>query len=360
MADNCCKSSVFKVLIIKPSSLGDILHALPVVEIIKEKYPDAVIDWMVAPQFSPLLELHPGIRRKILFRRKQLGKFFSFFPAFLELVRELRSEKYDMVIDMQGLLRSSFFARLARTKVIWGFSDTREKMASFFYNRKVKTPEDKHHAVEKNLYLVCEAMGVPFKMPAWVPPRNEAACMRLKDTFSKEGIQQGKTFVGIVPGARWKTKEWPPDFFASVVSLIAGELPYVEFIMIGSSDDSTAASEISRLAAPGAVIHDLTGKTGISELVELVRTCLVVLANDSGPMHIAAILKVFVFALFGPTDPEKTGPFGDSNEVFAADKGCIKCMRRYCVDGSYGCHSAIDPGMAAARISQILKKSGAK
>lgn len=360
MADNSSKSSPFKVLLIKPSSLGDILHALPSVEIIKEKHPDAVIDWMVAPQFAPLLDLHPGIRRKIIFRRKELGRFFSFFPSFLKLVSELRSEKYDLIIDMQGLLRSSFFARLAKAKEYWGFSAPREKTAAFLYSRKVKNPEDKRHAAEKNLSLVCEAMQIPFKIPSWIPPVNASAAASLGKILEKEAVHEGKTFVGVVPGARWKSKEWPPEFFASVISRIASEMPAVEFILIGSRDDSKAASEIRRLAASSAVIHDMTGKTSMSELVELVRKCRTVLTNDSGPMHIAAILNIFVFALFGPTDPEKTGPFGKLNEVFIADKGCIKCMKRYCVDGSYGCHSSIDPGMTAEHILQFLKKNGEK
>ena len=354
------KSPPFKVLLIKPSSLGDILHALPTVEIIKEKYPDAVIDWMVAPQFAPLLGLHPGIRGKIIFRRKELGRLFSFFPSFLKLVRELRAEKYDMVIDMQGLLRSSFFARLARAKEYWGFADTREKTASFLYNRKVKVPENKVHAAEKNLSLVCEAMRLPFRIPSWMPPLNESAAASLEKILAAEGIQKGKTFVGIVPGARWKSKEWPQEFFANVISRISSEMPSVEFILIGSVDDSETASGIRRLSASNAVVHDMTGKTNMSELVELVRKCRAVLSNDSGPMHIAAILNVFVFALFGSTDPEKTGPFGKLNEVFIADKGCIKCMKRYCLDGSYGCHSSIDPGMAAKRILQFLKNNGEK
>jgi len=359
MAENNGKNH-FKVLIIKPSSLGDILHALPAVEIIKGKYPDAVIDWMVAPQFAPLLDLHPGIRKKILFRRKELGRITSFLPAFLKLVSQIRSEKYDLVIDMQGLLRSSFFARIARAKEYWGFADTREKSAAFLYGRKFRIPKDKNHAAEKNLALVCEAMGLPFRIPLWVPPVNETASVKLKEILQKEGLQDGKTFLGIVPGARWKSKQWPPEFFASVISGISAEMPSVEFVLIGSSDDWEAAASILKLAAPDARIHDMTGKTSMAGLVELIRKCTAVLSNDSGPMHIAAILNVFVFALFGPTDPEKTGPFGKRNEVFIADKGCIKCMKRYCLDDSYACHASIKPEMAALHILQFLKKSGEK
>lgn len=358
--ENSGKSPSFKVLVIKPSSLGDILHALPAVEIIKEKHPDAVIDWMVAPQFATLLDLHPSIRRKILFQRKKLGKAASFLPAFLKLVRELRAERYDLVIDMQGLMRSAFFARIAKSKQYWGFAGTREKSAALSYSRKVKVPEDKMHAAEKNIFLACEAMDTAFRIPDWIPPLNEKAAGSLKALFQKEGIEEGKTFVGIVPGARWKSKQWPPEFFASVISRISAEMPSVEFILIGAPDESEAAAAIMKLADRNAVLHDLTGKTSMTELVELIRKCSAVLSNDSGPMHIAAILNVFVFALFGPTDPDKTGPFSKRSEVFLADKSCIKCMKRYCLDGTYGCHSSIDPAMAAEHIIKRLKENGEK
>ncbi len=359
MPDNSSKK-IFKVLIIKPSSLGDILHALPVVEIIKEKHPDAIIDWMVAPQFAPLLDLHPAIRKKIIFHRKEMGRARSFFPEFLKLARELRAEKYDTVIDMQGLIRSSFFARIAKAKEYWGFAKTREKTASFLYGKKFKTPPDKKHAAEKNIALACEAMGLPFKIPDWVPPVNEAAAREVRELLAKAGIQNGATILGIVPGARWKSKQWPPEFFASVISGIAKEMPQIEFVLIGSPDESPTAAAICDQAAPGSKLHDMTGKTSMAGLVELIRKCNAVLSNDSGPMHIAAILNVFVFALFGPTDPVKTGPFGKQNKVFIADKGCIKCMKRYCLDNSYACHASIKPEPLIRHIVQFLKEGGEK
>jgi len=352
--------SVFRVLIIKPSSLGDVLHALPAAAVIKNKYPDAVVDWLVSPQFLPVLEFQPVIRKKILFRRKELGRFFSFLPSFIRLAREIRSEKYDVVIDMQGLHRSAFLAWLARAKVRAGFAKTREKTASLFYNRKIEIPADKVHAAEKNICLVCGALGIPFEMPSWIPPGNEAARVRLEKILKENGIQNGKRFIGVVPGARWKSKQWPPEFFASVIRGLASDCSQSEFVLLGAGDDSFAASAIMKTVGKEAVIHDLTGKTDIAELVELIRKCAAVFCNDSGPMHIAAALGVPVFALFGPTDPDKTGPYGKFNEIFIANKGCIKCMRRYCLDGSYDCHSGIDVQTVVARMVQFLKKCGEK
>jgi len=340
----------FRVLVIKPSSLGDIIHALPAVELLLQHYPQARIDWLVHPAFAEALQYCRNLTRVIIFPRQELGKAKTFLPHFLRLSRELRRRRYDLVVDFQGLMRSAFFGRLTRTRRFAGFANPKEPIARIFYREKVKVPM-RVHAVEKNLDFVAGLLNVEvpaaFRFP--VLPPNPDAARRAAALLRQNGLGI-HPLLGIIPGARWETKRWPETFFAAVIDRVAEALPDLRFVMLGAPAENAAAEKIRQLVKSPDRIVSLTGKTSIAELTEVIRQTVGLLTNDSGPMHIAAALQVPVFALFGPTDPAKTGPWGPGHFIFQPDLDCRGCLKRECPRGDARCHQMLDPQTVAEAI----------
>jgi heptosyltransferase-1 len=342
-----------KILIIKISSLGDVLHAFPAVSLIAGKYENAQIDWLINPTFAPILEYNKCVRRIIPFPRRELASPFTFPRAFVNLIREIRMEKYDLVIDLQGLLRSAFFAKFARTHVLAGFDSPKEKAAAFFYKRKISSEAEYVHAVDKNAGFISKLLGLPFNVPDSALPENRRNMDNLLDILAKENLSKTDMIVGVAPGARWESKQWPPQFFSKVMDLLVDRIPGCRFLLLGSADELETCGKISSSCETARPLI-IAGETGIGELVEAIRISKCLLCNDSGPMHIAAALKIPVFAMFGPTAPEKTGPYGKMHSVFQPELSCIKCLKRYCPDKNYACHKSVNPDFVAQGIASRL------
>lgn len=343
-----------KVLIVKISSLGDILHAFPAVSLIAETLENPEIDWLVNPVFAPVLKYHSGVSGVIGFPRKDLASPLSFPLSFINLLREIREKKYDLVFDFQGLLRSALFAWFARSYGVAGFAETRERAAKIFYSGRITIEPQYVHAVEKNVRLVSKILGIDFKVPENPLPVVDEFRRMAEKTALSAGILGTDICLGVAPGARWESKRWPPEFFIEVLKKVLLTVPSAKIILFGTSDDLIPASKIESACASSNVIN-LCAKTKLGEFVEFIRMCRCFLSNDSGPMHLSAALGVPVVALFGPTDPEKTGPYCKNRVVFQADKSCIKCFKRYCYAQNFSCHGSIDSVAVADEIISILK-----
>jgi lipopolysaccharide heptosyltransferase I len=345
------------ILIIKPSSLGDIFHVFPAVEMLRRFWPGAKIDWMIRSELAPILQFYPHIRRTIEFPRKQLGFKTSFPGAFKRLVSDLRQEEYDLIIDFQGLFRSAFFACCAKARYRVGFAAPREKISRFFYNVRLPIPEHSIHAVEKNIQLVCGVTGQPFEVlkPKLVPPPE---IKRQVDVLLNDFDGKPENTLGIIPGARWESKRWEPEFYAKTVERLHRNAPDMRFLVIGGPDDREAAEFICK-HAPANRIKSLVGQTGIGELVETINRCRALLSGDSGPVHIAAAFDRKVFAVFGPTDPERTGPYGGGHDIFKLPLDCIACLKRECPINTLDCHN-IEPANVADAICQTFNNGEAK
>lgn len=341
---------VKRILVIKPSSLGDIFHTFPAVALLKQFYPDAELDWLVHPAFAEALDFSPfPVRKKILFNRRNLAKVSAFPREFRNLVGELRRERYDLVIDFQGLMRSSIFGFLARGPRPEGFAAPREAISKCLYGERHEV-DMKLHAVERNIALVQRILGtdrtpgefeLPFgRFPLELPP--ELACRRL---------------IGVIPGARWQTKAFPAAFFAGVIDRIAEETQNCAFVIIGSrADEGIAAAILGQLKHARAV--SLAGKTSVGQMIELMKHFELVLSNDSGPVHVAAAQGVPVFGFFGPTDPGLTGPFGGNHRIFQAGLACSKCLGRQCqLDRDEPpCHRLDAAAVADAAVQQLTRE----
>lgn len=326
-----------KILVVKPSSLGDIVHSLPFLNAIKSRFPKAEIHWMVAKGFEGLIEEHPMIDRLWVINKdawKRIGNVKGTLVELRALFRDLRNEKYDLVADLQGLLRSGIITAATRSRIRIGFKEAREG-SRLFYTHKVAGGRAVH-AVDRYLkiadFLGCDTSEISFPLPdfnfsACIPHPSSLPSQSFSKTLdiqhSTFNIQEG--YAVIVPGARWKTKRWQPEKFAELASL----LPLAS-VVVGSKSDMETAAEIVSLSQGKAM--SLAGKTDLKELVEIMRRARFVVTNDSGPMHIAAALGIQVFAIFGPTDPVRTGPYGKGHTIIRADVYCAPCFKKKCDD----------------------------
>lgn len=333
-----------KYLIVKPSSLGDIIHVMPAVSALSRYDEAAEIDWLVKPVYSSLPTLLPCVRRIIPFDREKLSHFSSFFSEFFKLVAVLRNERYDVVLDFQGLTRSAFFSRISGAKICVGPKETKEIWAKLFYKKKIYVPVDrkKVHAVDFNNSFLSSFLHVPlnkldFSVNLKIPDRDivESSIVKKAGNFSK-GMP--RRYFTIAVGSRWETKTWPASFFIDIISKLCFLFPQTAVILLGSPSEKKLSDYIVEQVKNPNVIS-FAGETTLIELVYLIQKSAALICNDSGPMHIAALLQVPVIAFFGPTSPELTGPYSSKKKVFIPNLTCNPCFKHYCKDMK--CHQMI-------------------
>ena len=309
-----------RILIVKPSSLGDIVHARPTLRAVRAEYPQAHIAWLVKRQWAALLERVEGLDR--------IWALGDGLRGWLSMVPRLRAERFDLVIDLQGLLRSGAMAWLTGCRRRVGFANGREG-SPLFYTECVSIPTREMHAVDRYL-LIAAAVGAAWKgQPDFgLHPRPEDQ-QEVDALLDGQGIRRGSPWVAFSVSARWPTKRWPVVSFAAVAEALQRDAG-VRAVLIGGPDDGATAREVvSHMATTSPV--DMTGKTRLKLLPALLASATVLVTNDSGPMHVAAAVGTPVVALFGPTSPVRTGPYGGGHAVLArADVPCRPCFDRHC------------------------------
>ncbi len=330
---------VRRILIVKPSSLGDIIHSLPVLWALRKIYPDAYIGWVVKEVWQDVLADNPLIDHLIILK-KGIGGIIS-------AIRETRSLMFGTVIDLQGLFRSGIISFLSGAGERIGFSNARE-FAHMFYNRKALVPSAPMHAVDRYMMTINTIRNhqIPLKPPLL---KGEIEIrfplyVNIEDAdwvrkFLTENNLAGKQpLIAINPSARWVKKRWPAASYSALINQLIKELK-AGIIIVGSKDDVPIAKEITSLV--NERIGIATGKTSIRRLAALLEKVNMLITNDSGPMHIAAALGTPVVALFGPTDPELTGPYGRGHVVLRKHLDCSPCLRKPCTKGKPVCMEAI-------------------
>ncbi|MFZ6016535.1 MAG: lipopolysaccharide heptosyltransferase I [Nitrospirota bacterium] len=329
-----------KILIVKPSSLGDVIHSLPFLNSIKSCFPTAEIHWVISKGLEGLLEGHPMINRLIIINKdmwKKISRAGETMKEVRQLFKDLKKENYDMVIDLQGLLRSGIITKITGAPIRIGFKEAREG-SRFFYTHKVEGGKD-IHAVNRYLkiaiFLGCDINNPHFPLPLSFNSSLVTCHSSLPDDYAV-----------IVPGARWATKRWPAEKFGE----LASRLP-MEFLVVGGKSDIDTSNRVVNSSKGNAI--SLAGKIDIKELIEIMRNARFVVGNDSGPMHIAAALKTRVFAIFGPTDPQKTGPYGRSHIVIKSNLECSPCFKRRCK--KHECMDTITVDMVMEKIEKVVE-----
>jgi lipopolysaccharide heptosyltransferase I len=342
-----------RTLIIKPSSLGDIVQALPVLTSLREAHPKAHIAWLVATVFADLLQGHSRLDRVVTFDRRRygsIGKSFGATADFVAFVEGLRREKFTAVIDLQGLFRSGFLTAATGAPSRVGFAAARE-LAPMFYTLAVPMPRKEMHAVDRYMALA-RHIGLMDPQATDHLPISPEARETVRQRLRAEGLAPGDAMVVVSPHARWPTKQWPPERFAEVVRRLH-EQSGTRAVLIGSSAAATIAREIAAAAASARPV-DLVNRTTLREMVALVSEARAMVTNDSGPMHVAATIGTPVVAIFGPTSAERTGPYGPGHRVLTAGAPCRPCFRRKCLYSSGPEALACLTGVAAEEVARHL------
>jgi lipopolysaccharide heptosyltransferase I len=335
-----------KILILKPSSLGDVIHALPVLRLLKLARPDAEIHWWVDSNLAPLLEGDPDLARVLRFRRDRWAAPKHWYEIST-VIRFMRAQRYDWVIDLQCLARSGAFAWFANGKFLIGLDERREG-ARGFYDTIVSRPTPQTHAVDWYL-RVLPALGIPVHNNFdWLPERKELAAA-LREKFKTDRSR----WIALQPGARWETKRWLAENFVELARLIEKDLPGHSVAVLGGGDDRALGESIAQ-AAGGRCVN-LAGQLALLETVEFLRTAAALVSNDTGPMHIAAALGKPVVALFGPTDPRRTGPYGQVEKVLRRPPPCAPCFKGKCANpNQLECLRTITPADVLAELKSRL------
>lgn len=242
-------------------------------------------------------------------------------------IRGMRRQRFDWVIDLQGLARSAIFGWLANGGLFVGLDNPGEggrEGARGFYDLTPSRCAPGTHAVDRYLAIL-PLLGCPVNGEfQWLPERPQVAAW-----VREKWCTNGTPWVLLLPGARWETKRWPVGYFATIVARLAEVRPDVKFAVLGSAADKALAHPIVEVL-PQRVL-DLTGQTSLPEMVEWVRLSSLVITNDTGPMHVAAALKRPVVALFGPTDPASTGPYHQQDHVLQnVTLPCVPCFKGHC------------------------------
>ena len=319
-----------KILIIKLSSIGDVIHTLPSLYAIRRRYPDAVIDWLVEEDASRLVNGHNLLNDCIIVRRKRWLKKPLSAETWQEasiILKTLRDREYDIVIDFQGLIKSGIWTFLSKGKRRVGFRRRRE-LSSIFLNEALPPYNPDLHAVDRYQKLAqhigAEVTNVEFPLSISENERQNAISI-----LKENGVLEGQLFIVVNPMARWETKLWGNDRFASLCNLITDKFD-MRVVLTGSG---SMVSEIDKIIAMtnGRTVN-LAGKTDLKELTAIICYSKLMITVDSGPMHIAAAIGKPVIALFGPTAPWRTGPYGDRHIVIRKGLPCSPCFLKKCKD----------------------------
>jgi lipopolysaccharide heptosyltransferase I len=317
--------SFTRILLVKPSSLGDVVHALPVLHGLRVRYPQAKIDWLIATTFAPLLEGHEELDELILFDRRRfasVGRSPRVTGEFLQFVRDLKARRYDLVIDLQGLFRAGFLTWMSGARVRIGFRSAREG-AWIFYTHQIRTDDDMH-AVDRN-YGVAGLLGfadVPVQFNLSLP---DAASVQARRLLPEVGLHGGQRLIAVAPGGRWETKVWRPERFTEVIDRLQ-EDGKARCLLVGGPDEVRLCG---RIAAPCRTPPvNLAGRTSLPQLAAVIGLADLVICHDSAVSHLAVALKRPLVCLVGPTNPNRTGPYRRIEDVVQLRLDCMPCYQR--------------------------------
>jgi lipopolysaccharide heptosyltransferase I len=314
LADRVRRLQPEKICIIKPSSLGDIVHCLPILPALRALFPDSQVTWVVNSAFRSLLDSHPYLNRVIAFERGNPGITPRGATASARLCVRLLEEKYDLTIDLQGLLRSGLMTAATRARIRVGLADAREG-ARWFYTHRVAAGRLELHAVDR-VKSVVTALGLDDYEPSFhISPSNQDI-QWARDTLA--AVPPPRVVVNL--GARWLTKRWPPEHFAEIARRAARHYG-AGLVCVGSRADEALAASLRSMIEPLPLL-DLSGQTSLMQLAALARESHLFVSNDTGPLHLAAAAGASVIGIYTCTDPRLTGPYGPR---VATVKSCVWC-----------------------------------
>jgi heptosyltransferase-1 len=365
-----------RILLIKPSALGDVVHTIPVLVKLRARYPSARIDWLITPENADIVRCHPALSNVVLFARRDFskrGRRWRALVAFFDLLKQIRRAKYDLVVDMHGQLRSAFFALVSGAHVRIGFDRPIKRVLTVSaehdlrnvpshgwrgaregswvaYTHRVSIPTLDVHAIDRYLW-VGPLLGFDDDPPDLTIHLSSDTVRNVEQLLEEHGVTPDMPLVILVPGTIWETKHWTIEGFAGVArQFLHGGFAVA---LAGTKRDQQRCRQIAA-AAPG--VCDLSGKTTPAELAALIRRAEVAVTNDSGSMHVAASLGKPMVSVFGPTNPVHIGPYQRPESVVRVDLPCSPCNYRRLSQCPFdhACMKQVTPAMVVERVRKIV------
>ena len=320
-----------KILIVRLSALGDIVHALPVLAAIKHAMPNAQVDWVVEENYASILSIASGLRKRVIVRARRSFETadtvsFGGLRGYHAAAKYLWNQDYDAALDLQGLIKSAIWARISFADRVIGFDppNLREPQAAFLYSETV-TPVDAKHVIHKNLSIL-SALGItPGALDIPLNPQASADTIAAIDTA---GGRRG--YVVLNPGAAWPNKRWPPERFGALAAALRDRTGLRSLVTWGPAETDLATAVVN--ASGGSA--SLAPATSVSDLAVLMREAALVVSGDTGPLHIAAAMGTPLVGLYGPTWPERNGPWEPNDVVISRANVCVCHHKRQCLRGA--------------------------
>jgi heptosyltransferase II len=340
-----------KILVIQTAFIGDAILALPLIQILKQQYPQASIDVMVVPRAADIFTHHPAISSIIQYDKRGIDKGIR---GVWHLARKLRKEKYDLAVVPHRSFRSALVTRMLNPSVSIGF----DRSAFRWLFKKIVAYDRAAHEIERNLALLnpLNLHDVQFQLPQLFPSKTDI--QKIDSLLKEYGLDQYKNMIAVAPGTIWNTKRWPAERFAAVCRLLVSNQCAV--VLLGGKEDEGLCREMKD-AVQDESLFNLAGSLSLLQSAELIRRCTVLLSNDSAPMHLAVAMGTPVVAIFGATVPEfGFSPRGPSDVVIET-KG-LKCRPcsihggKSCPIKTFDCMLSISPEVVVSRLKIIIEK----
>lgn len=322
-----------KILIVKPSSFGDIIQASPILQAIKSKWKDSLVDWLVFTQWKQVVELFSNVNDIKCWDRK------GGIKAFFKVLKECNKEKYDLVIDLQGLLRTAIFCRLLKAKQKIGVSGMKE--LSWLFLKEPYRRDKNENAVIRNLNSL-----------SYITKDKYVPCFDIKinelpyDILNKYAIKKEDRIIVFIPFSRGKTKTWNINNYVTLAEKIKFTDNNIKIIILGSQKDYGKIKSDN--------IIDLCGQTNIKELAQILSISDIAIGADTGAMHLANAIGIKNIFIFGGSDIKETAPYGSNAKVITANLSCSPC-RGKCKFENEKCLDQIKPDKVFESVKEWIK-----
>jgi heptosyltransferase I len=325
--------AITRLLIVRLSAMGDVIHTLPAVAALRRALPDVHIGWVVEERWAELLCSHGvprcgerGPRRPLVDNLHVVNTkawrraLFSdrTWKEVLASIQEIRAQGYDAAIDFQGAIRSALIAKLSQARSIYGFAHPREHPATLLYTRQMETRRP--HVIQQNLELASAFARHELPWARVDFPQDDLAAQQWQATIERRHISE---YAILNPGAGWGAKRWPAERYGEVARFVAEKIGLKSLINYGPGEEQLACKVQN---ASGGAAHPVT--CSISELIPLTRAARLFVGGDTGPLHLAAAMGVPIVAIYGPTDPARNGPFGTRSVVLRSSESSTSHHRR--------------------------------
>ncbi|MCA8989575.1 MAG: lipopolysaccharide heptosyltransferase II [Planctomycetaceae bacterium] len=323
-----------RIVIIKPSALGDVVQTLPLLPVLKRKYPEAHIDWVIRSELADLLENHPDLERLLIYHRK--GNLSS----ATQLLRALWNGRYDLALDLQGLLRTGVMTAATRATLRVGMETSREYAHLACHGLLPGT--SKQVPAHARYWQIARLLGEESEPQPVQLGVGEQDRKRVDEILA----EIPGPFLAIHPGAMWVTKRWPISSFAEVGKRACQQYG-LHLVVVGTQGEKGAAEQLCqqvRQACPERIVRNLAGETSLKQLAVVLDRARIVLSNDSGPMHMAAMMGTPVVGIFTCTSAQRSGPGGKQHQLVQAKVPCAASYRKQCPfsgSGHMQCLSAV-------------------